>query len=153
MKVRIRHNSISVSRRAVLWLAREHGAVRMMAGTCAFEWRRIPGGVSIRAHGIIVRTMRECGLFSVQADNSLRLTELGKAMADRLLVPPPILGRSERHEESGPFWLSDEQMRAITPVLPSAGGQPRKEDRAVISGMVQQMNIRVASAQRFWLNR
>jgi len=143
MKVRI-HGKCSVSRRAVLWLAREYGSISMTAGTCAFEWRRNPGGVSIRAHGIIVRTMRECGLFSVQADGSLRLTELGASMAARLLVPPPILARSERHEESGLFWLSDEQMRTIAPVLPSAGGQPRKEDRAVISGLVHVLRSGIA---------
>lgn len=134
----------SVSRRALLWLGRHHGAFRMMSGTCAFQWHIAEDGtVEVRAHGTVVRAMQDDGLLHMSVDGLFSLTSHGAVLAERLLVEPPLL-RHGKAVAVAPFWLTDEQMTRVSACFPRSKGVSRKDDRAVISGIVHVLRTSLA---------
>nr|WP_294917348.1 transposase [uncultured Neokomagataea sp.] len=139
-----RMNSLSTSRQAVLWLARKYGAVTMIATVGPLQWRTSEVGVLIRAHGIIVRNLRESNLFEVHNDGTLHLTERGNAFAERLTGTPQLVSSATWREEAPSYWLTDEQMQRVSACFPTSSGMPRNNDRRVVSGIVHVLRSGIA---------
>nr|WP_282958316.1 transposase [Neokomagataea anthophila] len=87
--------------------------------------------------------MHTDGFFYPVAEGLFALTPKGAGLAEGLLCEPLGLRQAETKTVE-PFWLSDAQMHRISMCFPQYSGEVRKDDRAVMSGIVHVLRSGIA---------
>ncbi|WP_336718485.1 transposase [Asaia bogorensis] len=119
---------------AVLWLLRDYGRAVFRDGYRRMMWTpEADGSVTIDGPNLILDALVERDLIA-RDGLSYRLTQTGTAAASSFRQAPATVAKTQRNH--GAFWLTDEQMQAVSVWFPRSHGKARKNDRAILSGIV-----------------
>lgn len=122
------------NQQAVLWLMREYGVSQFRDGFRRMNWAvKQDGSVVIDGPSFIYTALMARDLIEA-CDGVFRLTESGHVAASAYRKAPAQVDKTRLQLE--PFWLTSEQVHEVSAWFPKSHGKPRRDDRAILSGIV-----------------
>jgi len=125
--------TITPGQSAVLCLLREYGPATFQDGFRRLAWWRDDGALFLTGPSIIGDALAARGLAEISAD-TWRITPDGRSAVQSIRSMPAVARRAERMLQ--PMMLTDEQMARVAVWFPRSHGVQRRDDRAVLSGIV-----------------